>query len=205
LLRRIVHLTKNLRHEIDDLVMDLNKLIGKAVDEANAEHGGNQQIHFVDVNPRFTAHRWCEQGDWHEPAPEVDSTWFFLSGWPDVSIEGSEINSIAIEEAEASALISSGRIPLPDANNCKSSLDANADPYERAMCYMAVSIKQHPDGPAAQALNQANNDIKDGNVSSQDIGYFTPTRQIKAFHPRSPGMVAYRDALIEGIEKVGQV
>jgi hypothetical protein len=185
--------------------MDLNKLIGKAVDEANSEHGGAQQIHFVDVNPRFTAHRWCEQGDWHEPAPEHDDTWFFLSAWPDVSIEGSELNSAAIEAAEISALVSSGSIPLPDANNCEGSLDENADPYERSMCYMSVSIRDAPNGPAGKAFEKANNDIKDGNVSSQEIGFFTPTRQIKAFHPRSPGMVAYRDAVIEGLEKVGQV
>jgi hypothetical protein len=181
--------------------MDLNKLIVKAVDEANAEHGGNQQVHFVDVNSRFTAHRWCEQGDWNEPA--IDDTWFFLSGSPDLSIEDSQINSAAVELAEMSALISSGTIPLPDAGNCEISLDVNADPYERAMCPMAVSVRQHPGGSAAKVLDQANNDTKNGNVSSQGIGFFTPTRQIKAFHPRSPGMVAYRDALIEGIEKVG--
>jgi hypothetical protein len=70
---------------------------------------------------------------------------------------------------------------------------------------MAVSIKQHPDGPTAKTLDQANNDIKDGKVSSLDIGFFATTKLIKTFHPRSPGMVAYQDALIEGIEKVGQV
>ncbi|KAH7380166.1 SGNH hydrolase-type esterase domain-containing protein [Pyrenochaeta sp. MPI-SDFR-AT-0127] len=201
-LNRIVYLTRDLRREIDGLVMGLNKVIEEAVSEANAEHGG-QQIHYVDVNGRFMARRWCEQGDWHEPAPKVDTTWFFLSGWPDVSIEVSSANTAAVEAAEVESLISAGRIPVPDAN-CRATLDSDADPYVRAMCYLAEAVAENRNGTEARYLDAANAEIKEGNVTSQHIGYFTPTRQIKTFHPRSPGMVAYRDAVIESIANAGQ-
>ncbi|CAO2648048.1 Nn.00g089700.m01.CDS01 [Neocucurbitaria sp. VM-36] len=202
-LNRIVYLKQDLRVEMDGLVMDLNKVIEAAISDANAAHGGDQ-IYFVDVNPRFNGHRWCEQGDWHEPAPGVDSTWFFLSGWPDVSIEGSKANTAAVESAEITSLISAGRIPVPDAN-CRATLDSDADPYVRAMCHVAEAISEDPEGPEATYPAEANVDIKSGNITSQHIGWFTPTRQIKTFHPRSPGMIAYRDAVIESIGKAGQI
>jgi hypothetical protein len=202
-LNRIVYLKQDLRTEIDNLVVDLNKVIQSAVEEANKEHGG-YQITFVDVNARFNAHRWCEQGDWHEPAPDHDDTWFFLSGWPDVSIPGSSVNSAAVEQAEVKQLISYGRVPLPE-SDCMKTLDSDADPYLRALCHYAEAVAESSNSTEARYLAQANAEIKSGNVTSQHIGWFTPTRQVKTFHPRSPGMVAYKDAIAESIEQVGQV
>ena len=115
---RIVYLTRDLRKELDDLVYQLNGVIEDAVHLANIQLGTNQ-VHYVEVNPAFDTHRWCEEGDWHEPDPNVPSTWFFLSGWPDVSIEGSAADneSIAAEGDEISSLIESGPINLPNAEN----------------------------------------------------------------------------------------
>ncbi|KAH4847848.1 hypothetical protein HBI46_091460 [Parastagonospora nodorum] len=200
---RIVYLKQDLRVEIVNLVSDLNRLIESAVTEANQEHGG-YQINFVDVNARFNAHRWCEQGDWHEPAPGVDSTWLFLSGWPDVSIAGSSIDTLAIEQAEVKQIIDAGRIPLPDAD-CRKTLDSDADPYLRSLCYYAEAVAESNNGEEATYLAEANAQIESKNLTSQHIGWFTPTRQVKTFHPRSPGMVAYKDAIAEIIEQVGQV
>lgn len=60
-------------------------------------------------------------------------------------------------------------------------------------------------GTEATYLAEANAQIEGKNLTSQHIGWFTPTRQVKTFHPRSPGMVAYKDAIAESIEQVGQV
>jgi hypothetical protein len=57
-----VFLKQDLRTEINKLVTDLNSVIEAAVNDANKAHGG-RKIHYVDVNPRFNAHRWCEQGN----------------------------------------------------------------------------------------------------------------------------------------------
>ncbi|KAF2729342.1 SGNH hydrolase [Polyplosphaeria fusca] len=204
---RIVYLSQDLRKEINQLVTDLNKVIQSAVQEANNPNGGSQtdRIHFVDVDQTFNAHRWCEQGDYHEPAPQIQSTFFFLSGWPDVSIDGANANTAAVEQAEIESLISTGSIQVPDASNCRSALDSDADPYARAMCNVAEAVSEDPDGPEAKYLADANADIQAGNVTSQHIGWFTPTRQIKTFHPRSPGMVLYRDAILDSMRGVGQI
>jgi hypothetical protein len=200
---RIVYLTQDLRAEINGLVTDLNNVIAAAVSDVNKAHAGNR-IHYVDVNPRFNAHRWCESGNWHEPAPQVDSTYFFLSGWNDVSIPDATANTAAVQEAEVKSLISKGSVTLPDAS-CTTSLDSDADPYVRWMCYMAEAVSGNSNGTEATYLSKANAEIKAGNVTGQHIGWWTPTRQIKTFHPRSPGMAAYRDAVIDSIATAGQV
>jgi hypothetical protein len=82
---RIVLLKKALRKELNDLVDQLNNVIRAAVDDANRDHG-RDQIHFVDIGRKYMEHRWCEAGDFHEPDPGRQDTWFFLSGWADVAI-----------------------------------------------------------------------------------------------------------------------
>lgn len=167
-------MTRELCRDMDSLVMNLNKVIEEAVSEAYAEHGG-QQVHDIDVNGRFNTHRWCEKGDWHEPAAQVDTTWFFLSGWPDVSIDGSPKGITGIEMAEVKTLIDAGRIPVPDAN-CRLTLDSDADPYLRAMCYLAEAVASKSSSVEAKLLDRANTDLQNG-FRSTPMGYFHPTRQ----------------------------
>jgi hypothetical protein len=204
-LNRIVYLTQELRVELDDLVTDLNNVTQAAISEANTANGGEPQIHFVDLNQRFDTHRWCEQGDWHEPAPNVQSTWFFLSAWPDVSIENASvdnatlIDNAAVESSEISNIINTGGIPMPKPG-CLNTTEPNQDPYIRNLCYLAETIAQVPDGLLAKEYANALADIKDRNFTSQHIGYFSPTRQIKTFHPRSPGMKAYQDAIMVSMD-----
>lgn len=111
----------------------------------------------------------------------------------------------AVEAAEVAAIISSGQIPLPDAGTCYASLGTDPDPYAYAMCQVSTSIAEDPSGPEAVRYQAAKAAISSGNYSSQDISWYLPTRQVKTFHPRSPGMVAYRDAVLEAIKDVGQL
>ncbi|KAI0380577.1 SGNH hydrolase [Hypomontagnella monticulosa] len=202
---RIVFLTQDLRRELNGLVEKLNKVIEAAVNDANYGLPGGPQVHFVDVNPRFGTHRWCEPGPWHEPDPTVQSTWFFLSGWPDVPMDGQGLDGSDSTAAEISHLMQDGSIKLPDANTCEADNGEDADPYAWYMCRISQTIAEDPDGPMAKDFANANADIAKGDVNSQHIGFFTPTRQIKTFHPRSPGMVGYRDAIISVMQNVGQL
>lgn len=87
-LNRIVLLSTNLRKELNDLVQRLNKAISNAVDAANHQHG-SERVHFVDLQPKWNdQHHWCENGNFHEPDASRQDTWFFLSAWDDVPIEG---------------------------------------------------------------------------------------------------------------------
>ena len=73
------------KKELNELLVKLNSVIQNAVEDANRQINANQ-VHFVDVNPRFDNHQWCESNDVHEPDSKRSDTWFFLSGWPDVSV-----------------------------------------------------------------------------------------------------------------------
>lgn len=200
---RLIMMTTDLRVELDALVTKLNGVILGAIQDANAAHG-TSQVHFVDVVERFADgnHRWCENGV-ADPDPSRQDTWFFLSAWPDVNYD-----TTAVESSEVRTLVSQGQIKLPDHSTCRtdlSSITTGADPYLLAMCRVAEEVADNPTGPQASRLNQANTAIAAGDVSSQDIPWYVPTRQIKTFHPRSPGMVAYRDAIIHAMQTVGSV
>lgn len=200
-LSRIVYLTRPLRKELDDLVRQLNGVIQDAIHDANTAQGGNQ-VHFVDVVPAFSdgQHRWCEDGV-HEPTSTRTDTWFFLSAWPDAG----DPDAAAADAAELQTMFAHGPIVLPDANTCNTTLGANPDPYAVSMCNLAQTVRDAPDGPEALRFGRANADLSSGNFNSQDVPWYAPTRQIKTFHPRTSGMIAYRDAILEQIQAHGQM
>jgi hypothetical protein len=198
LYNRIICLTIDLRTELNSLIAQLNDVILGVVQDANAAHSGNQ-VEFVSVVDAFDSHHGCEQGI-HEPDPSIQNTWFVLSAWGDV-----QYNSAAEEAGEVTTQISDGTTKLLDPSTCVTDPAAQLDPYEVAMCRVAQAVNGDPTGPEAKRLANANADIIAGNASSESIPYFVPTLQIKTFHPRTPGMFAYRDALISALQANGQL
>jgi hypothetical protein len=65
---------------------------------------------------------------------------------------------------------------------------------------LALRYKCATAAPASGALHGKYDD-----VVIKDIGYWFPTRQIKSFHPRNPGMIGYRDAVTKTIVDVEQL
>jgi hypothetical protein len=105
--------------------------------------------------------------------------------------------------AEVNSLIEEGgSIELPDAGSCEEGLGTDPDPWAKWQCMVAQQMSDVPDGLWAQKLKEANADISSQNYNAESIGWWTPTRQIKTFHPRTPGMHAYRDSIIDAINKV---
>ncbi|KAK0660438.1 putative esterase [Cercophora samala] len=204
---RIVYLSKDLRKELDDLVRQLNEVIQGAISDANVENGGNQ-VHWVDVDRRWIegGHRWCEPGV-KEPDESRADTWFFLSAWKDVEPNNAAGQAAAVEEAETQMLIESGKIELPSAETCNSTVSEGRDPYESYLCYVAELVREEPEGEEAKMVQRANDFIagNGGNVTIQEVSWYTPTRQIKTFHPRTVGMFAYRDAVLSQLEINGQL
>lgn len=96
-------------------------------------------------------------------------------------------------------------MPVPNGSNCRAQLPASPDPYDVFLCLVAENILQAPGGEVAMSLARASQAISNGDFGSADIDYFTPTRIAKTFHPRSPGMVAYRDAVLAAMRVVGQI
>ncbi|OLN96838.1 Mutanase Pc12g07500-like protein 1 [Colletotrichum chlorophyti] len=176
-LDRIVYLTQDLRIELNNLVRDLNDVIIEAVNDANNAQEYTQ-VHYVDVSYAF------ESGN-------------HLCGWPDVDADAAAASGA--EAAERQALFAQGSIPLPDPATCDDALGSNPDPYASYMCRLSHVVTDFPGGPEAALYNKANGDVKAGNFNSQEVNYFYPTRQIKTFHPRTPGMYQYRDEILKKI------
>jgi hypothetical protein len=196
---RIVYLTQDLRKELNTLVSDLNTAISGAVDDANAADGGLGRVEYIDMTPPFETHRWCQDGT-HEPEANNQNSWFFLSAWDDVGF-----NTVAEDAADIKTQIGNGKIVLPDAASCFDNLGRNPDPYAYGLCRVAQEIHDDPTGPEAVRFAQAQADIVAGNLSSTSISWYLPTRQIKTFHPRSPGMAAYRDAIVGAMADNNQI
>jgi hypothetical protein len=160
------------------------------------------------VSSRFDkgAHRWCEGGVKDPDAGRKD-TWFFLSGWADVDVRDATEETAVAEGREAFNFFQGKtEIVLPPVNGCAGADPAargGMDPYDMAMCRVAEEIKQNPDGEQARRHRRANEDVKNGQLTTEDVSWYLPTRQIKTFHPRTPGMRAYRDAIIEAIQDNG--
>lgn len=104
--------------------------------------------------------------------------------------------------AEVNSLIEQGGINLPDADSCEEDLGTDPDPYAKWQCMVAQDVANNPDGPWAKKLEEANADIEAQDFHAESIGWFAATRQIKTFHPRTPGMLAYRDSIIDAINEV---
>lgn len=200
-----VYLTRELRRELNDLVNMLNDLIVDTVARANAERG-TEQVHYIDMQPYFDGHRWCETNgdDYHDPDENIRSTYFFLSGWQDFPIKPSHRATAETSQvAEVIAFLESGGIQLPPAETCQEDLGTDPDPYAVFMCERAMNIAAAPNGTAAESFGRASAAIADEDYESNDISWWLPTRQIKTFHPRSPGMALYRDAVIDAMDEVG--
>lgn len=197
--RTDVWLSTSLRAEMNDLVNSLNKVIEAAVLETNQLLNRNV-THFVDVNPYFDGHRWCEDGV-SEPDSTSTNTAFFLSGWPDVQ-EGATVSTAADESAELSGLSADGSLPLPDGYTCNTTLGIDPDPVDVYWCDIASAVVSDPDGDIAQYVALANTALASGEVSAENIAWFLPLSQIKTFHPRSIGQAFYRDAILAAKEQV---
>ena len=194
---RIVYLTESLRSELNDLVTKLNNVIENAVRDANMGTG-RTAVHYVDVQSRFDSHRWCEQGV-HEPDANAPNTYFFLSAWNDIPLADSA--STSSDSNDISTLQQNG-IKLPDADTCKETQGENPDPYQNFLCLASKAIALEPNGPFAWSYGNATEDLKNGEFNSQEVSGWYPTRQIKTFHPRSPGMALYRDAVVAQIDDI---
>lgn len=177
----------------------LNSLIQSTISDINTARN-SQQIHYIDMDSRFDGHRWCEPGT-QEPDPDNPNTYFFLSAWPDIAIDGDTAaeSTNATETDEITALMNAGSIQLPDADTCQAALGSGPDPYAAFMCDVAIHVKANSSSLIAQSLDRANQAIANQDYSSQDVSWWLPTRQIKTFHPRSPGMMFYAGAAVGGM------
>lgn len=145
-------LTIDLRRELNRKIDLMNEVIQSAVNDAS-QGEGQGRVHFVDVNPRFQYHRWCEFGDEiHEPDKDRQETWFFLSHWDDFAANE---QGISTTNAGKNNVRPEG-LNLPNAATCKQDLDqqlardGGVDPYVGWMCDIALAVAYDVNGEPAQ-------------------------------------------------------
>lgn len=99
-------------------------------------------------NPKFDGHRWCEVDNGVEvvePDPNRLDTWFFLSGWKDNNLPGS--NSAADAQSEEDAETAKGNsTALPNPATCNQTV-AIGDWGARMLCDIAIAITNTTDTP----------------------------------------------------------
>ena len=111
-------LTMALRTRLNDAVSTLNTILSDTVDSVNAHYANAQKVIFVDPNPAYDGHRWCEEGVF-EPDIDRNSTWFFLSSSADNNLPDNALGATESYNQELSEQCAGPSFPLPDPTTCR--------------------------------------------------------------------------------------
>ncbi|KAK5988770.1 Lipase 1-like protein [Cladobotryum mycophilum] len=177
-------LTRELRRQMNEMVIAVNDKIRTSVDSMNAAFT-EPRVLFIDYDDAFDGHRFCEAGV-IEPDYLRNETWFFLVGGID---NGLDISPSILETRHA--------VPLPptsslvDPEVCLEPSRRSGDWGERALCMMAMAASKDP------SLRTA-----DGEVVAQNTMWYVPTYYGKTFHPRTLGHMAIRDRVYQRWQEV---
>ncbi|KXG50758.1 uncharacterized protein PGRI_045250 [Penicillium griseofulvum] len=126
---------------------------------------------------------------------------FFLGGWSDIE-EGAMVLTTADDTADLALLKARRSLLLPDGKTCNTTLGVCPDPVPIYWFDLASAVVSNPDGNIAKQVALADTALAWGDFISQNIPWFLPTRQAKAFHPRSIGMAFYRDIILAARQNV---
>ncbi|KIW19587.1 hypothetical protein PV08_00160 [Exophiala spinifera] len=192
------YLVKFLRLQLNNLVTDLNTMLSQVVDSVNQAYP-EQRVWFIDPNPAFNGHRFCEM-DGNVEVTEPDSsridTWLFLSGWIDNALLTAATSS-GNEVQELKELQAGNLTALPDPNTCNTAATGNKDWYDNMLCEAAQAVLLPSpvdyEGPnnASLVVQQQIQAIADGDFNALEVPWYVPTRSAKTFHPRTRGQNAY--------------
>ena len=114
-------LTMALRTKLNDLVKALNAMLSRITDSVNAEYPDAQRVAFVDPNPAYAGHRWCEDGVL-EPNNDRLDTWLFLSSSPDNNLPDNPNGGLESYSHELSQQLAGPNFSLPDPTTCREAL-----------------------------------------------------------------------------------
>ena len=186
-------LSQEIRQTANDLSIEVNRMLAAAVQRVNAEKG--PKVHFIDPNPAFNGHRFCEVDDGKEvvePNPDRADTWFFLSEWHDNKLDGG-IAAAAEDIDPTLGNENANTTAIPPSSSVCGDI---SNPKNFVLCAVA-QINEDPTSPEYQRLVEDQKEIQSGNFSAHHIPWFIPTRLAKTFHARTLGEKAYADLIIQ--------
>ena len=175
------YLYKSRRSMLNELVISLNSMLENVVRGINQGYP-DQKVWFINPNPAFEGHRFCEQGA-QEPDPNRDDTWLFLSGWQDTPLPSDPSARIASALQEVAETSQPLEVALPDEATCKSTHDWS----DLMLCELQEA--------GLVSKGSAGELLLDKEIKTDEISWYLPTRSAKTFHPRSLGQKAYADLI----------
>ena len=114
-------LTTALRTQLNDVVVALNMMLSHITNSVNNDYANTQRVVFVDPNPAYTGHRWCEEGV-YEPDNERLDTWLFLSSAPDNNLPDNPLSASESYNQQQSEQVAGPSFALPDPTTCRENL-----------------------------------------------------------------------------------
>ena len=114
-------LTKALRKQMNDVVVALNTMLNHVTASVNAHYSNTRRVVFVDPNPAYDGHRWCEDGV-YEPDNDRLNTWLFLSGTPDNNLPETPFGASESYHQEQLEQLAGPSFALPDPTTCRETL-----------------------------------------------------------------------------------
>ncbi|KAF2200638.1 SGNH hydrolase [Delitschia confertaspora ATCC 74209] len=165
----VLPLIKSRRKAMNDLTDALNGKIRQIINS----YPTSASLTFVDTNPFFNGHRFCEQGV-SEPSYRNKNIWFYpFEYWT-----GSTLN------------VDAGNLPTGD---CDKISNDGGDFGAVFGCYLGNALKT--DGTTLDLHNQTNNVQGDGDVAITSSDGL-PDFLARIFHPTKAGMGGYRDGIV---------
>ena len=114
-------LTRALRTQLNDIVIALNAMLSHITDSVNTHYANAHRVVFVDPNPAYTGHRWCENGV-YEPDNDRLDTWLFLSSSSDNNLPDNPLGATESFNQEQSQQLAGPNFSLPDPTTCRKTL-----------------------------------------------------------------------------------
>ena len=211
-------LTTALRTKLNDVVKALNAILSRITDTVNSYYTDAQKIVFVDPNPAYAGHRWCEDGV-YEPDNDRLDTWLFLSSSPDNDLANSPLGALESYKHELSQQLAGPKFSLPDLNTCRESLTTRipmvgSDWYGKSpalgrlvviLWYLYCPEKMLCDISAAASTTSSLEQqvifedavrIQQNNLTELRIPWYVPTKLAKTFHPKTLGQQAFANEIM---------
>jgi hypothetical protein len=163
-------MTQSLRRTLNALVDKLNGVIRATVNDINSRYRA-QRVVYVDANPNFDGHRFCEQ-DVQEPDRDNPNTWIFhlLGADSPTNAGGVTEGPITLSRSECDAAIAAN----------------NTDDGIQMACYFRDFFEDNSQLAVPPYL-----------ADEGPQAFLAPEPMGKAFHPKTRGYQAIKEA-IEG-------
>lgn len=170
----VLPLIKERRQRMNDLTKKLNGIIKSVVTATSPVGGGS--IYFVDVDPYFEGHRFCEEGI-SEPSYRNSDIWFY----PFEYSTGGTLNISAV---------------ISNTTNCTSIWDDEGDAGDYFNCELNNAMAA--DGITIDLSSMSNNVAGNDSLGVLSSGSASlPAFLARIFHPTVNGMTAYKQAVLD--------